>query len=385
MSKIDIRYPDDTRKAFEEGMAAGEILASWKKDAVKDAVAARLNDRLIDLSSPVTENGTIDAVDVHTPEGVGMLRHSISHVMAEAVQELFPNVKVTIGPSIEDGFYYDFDYESTFTPEDLKKIEERMAEIAAKDEPFTRREVSREEAVELFKKKGEPYKVELINDLPADVKTVSLYTQGDFTDLCRGPHIPATGKIKAFKLLNVAGAYWRGDEHNKMLQRIYGTGFATPKEMEEYFIFIEEAKRRDHRRLGKELDLFQINEEVGPGLIIWHPKGAMLRTIIEDWETQRAFQAGLRYRPGAADPQGSHVDPFGPHGPLQGIHVFHRGGRSGLRDQAHELPLPHDDLQIEDPQLSGPAASLLRTGDRAPPREDGRAPRSDPRAAVHPG
>jgi len=284
MSKIDIRYTDDTRKSFEEGMAAWEILASWKKDALKDAVAARLNDRLIDLSSPVTENGTIDAVNVHTPEGVGVLRHSISHVMAEAVQELFPNVKVTIGPSIEDGFYYDFDYESTFTPEDLKKIEERMAEIAAKDEPFARREVSREEAVELFKKRGEPYKVELINDLPADVKTVSLYTQGDFTDLCRGPHIPATGKIRAFKLLNVAGAYWRGDERNKMLQRIYGTGFATKEELSEHLNLLEEAKKRDHRRIGKELDLFQVNDEAGAGLIIYHPKGAMLRSIVEEWE-----------------------------------------------------------------------------------------------------
>jgi len=292
MSKIDIQYPDDSRKSFEAGMAAGEILAAWKKEAARDAVAAKFNDHMIDLASPVTENGSIQAVDINTPEGVGVLRHSISHVMAEAVQQLFPNVKVTIGPSIEDGFYYDFDYESTFTPEDLKKIEERMAEIAGKDEPFTRREVSREEAVELFKKKGEPYKVELINDLPADVKTVSLYSQGGFTDLCRGPHIPATGKIKAFKLLNVAGAYWRGDEHNKMLQRIYGTGFATPKQMEEYLTFIEEAKRRDHRKLGKELDLFQVNEEVGPGLIIWHPKGAMLRTIIEDWERKEHFKRG---------------------------------------------------------------------------------------------
>jgi threonyl-tRNA synthetase len=292
MSKIDIRYPDDTRQSFDAGLVAGQILASWKKDALKDAVAARFNDRLIDLSSPITESGTLDIVDIHSGEGVSVLRHSISHIMAEAVQELFPNVKVTIGPSIEDGFYYDFDYESTFTPEDLKKIEERMAEIASRDLAFTRREVSREEAVELFTKKGEPYKVELINDLPADVRTVSLYTQGDFTDLCRGPHIPATGKIKAFKLLNVAGAYWRGDEHNKMLQRIYGTGFATPVQMEEYFTFIEEAKKRDHRKLGKELDLFQVNEEVGPGLIIWHPKGAMLRTIIEDWERKEHLKRG---------------------------------------------------------------------------------------------
>ena len=207
MSKIDIHFPDNSRMTFDAGLTAGEILAAWKAEAARDAVAAKLNDRMIDLASPVTENGSIQAVDINTPEGVGVLRHSISHVMAEAVQQLFPNVKVTIGPSIEDGFYYDFDCESTFTPEDLKKIEKRMAEIAAKDEPFTRREVSREEAIELFEKKGEPYKVELIQDLPADVRTVSLYTQGDFTDLCRGPHIPATGKIKAFKLLNVAGAY----------------------------------------------------------------------------------------------------------------------------------------------------------------------------------
>ncbi len=292
MSKIDIHFPDNSRMTFDAGLTAGEILAAWKAEAARDAVAAKLNDRMIDLASPVTENGSIQAVDINTPEGVGVLRHSISHVMAEAVQQLFPNVKVTIGPSIEDGFYYDFDCESTFTPEDLKKIEKRMAEIAAKDEPFTRREVSREEAIELFEKKGEPYKVELIQDLPADVRTVSLYTQGDFTDLCRGPHIPATGKIKAFKLLNVAGAYWRGDEHNKMLQRIYGTGFATTEQMEEYLAFIEEAKRRDHRKLGRELDLFQINEEVGPGLIIWHPKGAMLRTIIEDWERKEHFKRG---------------------------------------------------------------------------------------------
>jgi len=292
MSKIDIHFPDNSRMTFDAGLTAGEILAAWKAEAARDAVAAKLNDRMIDLASPVTENGSIQAVDINTPEGVGVLRHSISHVMAEAVQQLFPNVKVTIGPSIEDGFYYDFDCESTFTPEDLKKIEKRMAEIAAKDEPFTRREVSREEAIELFEKKGEPYKVELIQDLPADVRTVSLYTQGDFTDLCRGPHIPATGKIKAFKLLNVAGAYWRGDEHNKMLQRIYGTGFASTEQMEEYLAFIEEAKRRDHRKLGRELDLFQINEEVGPGLIIWHPKGAMLRTIIEDWERKEHFKRG---------------------------------------------------------------------------------------------
>ena len=292
MANVEIQFPDGKKGGFPAGTPVRDLVASWKKDLLPGAVAARINGDVLDMSHPVDRSGALEVIDIRSPEGLGVLRHSISHIMAEAVQELFPGVKVTIGPSIEDGFYYDFDYESTFTPEDLKKIEERMAEIAGKDEPFTRREVSREEAVEIFRKKGEPYKVELINDLPAGVKSVSLYTQGGFTDLCRGPHIPSTGKVKAFKLLNVAGAYWRGDEKNKMLQRIYGTGFATPEELDDYLKMVEEARKRDHRRLGKELDLFQVNEEVGPGLIIWHPKGARLRTIIEDWERREHFKRG---------------------------------------------------------------------------------------------
>jgi threonyl-tRNA synthetase len=215
--------------------------------------------------------------------------------MAQAVQDSFQGVQVSIGPSIEDGFYYDFDYAETFTPEDLAKVEARMAEIVRSDKSFERREISREEAITLFQKKGENYKVELIQDLPPDVKTVSLYSQGDYVDLCRGPHIPSTGMIGAFKLLNVAGAYWRGDEHNKMLQRIYGTGFATQEELDEHLRVLEEARKRDHRRLGRELDLFQVNEEAGAGLAIFHPKGMLLRTIIEDWE---------RHGHGTPDPQG---------------------------------------------------------------------------------
>ncbi|HLE17036.1 MAG TPA: threonine--tRNA ligase [Syntrophales bacterium] len=225
-------------------------------------------------------------------EGLQIIRHSMAHVMAQAVQDIFKDVRIAIGPAIEDGFYYDFDYAKSFTPEDLEKIEARMKEIIAADYPFQRRELSRDEALALFREKGEVYKVELINDLPEEVTEVSIYSQGGYTDLCRGPHIPSTGMIRAFKLLNVAGAYWRGDERNKMLQRIYGTGFAAKEELDEYLNLLEEAKKRDHRRIGRELDLFQISEEAGAGLIIYHPKGAILRYIIEDWEKKEHQKRG---------------------------------------------------------------------------------------------
>ncbi|OPX41143.1 MAG: threonine--tRNA ligase [Desulfobacteraceae bacterium 4484_190.3] len=292
VNEIQITLPDGSVVKEPAGKTVKEILSSWKEDAVKSAVVARVNNTLVDLSFPVEEDASIEVVDITSQEGLATLRHSISHVMAEAVQDIFKEVKVSIGPSIEDGFYYDFEYEGTFTPEDLEKIEKRMAEIVAADSPFVRKEISREDAVALFRDKGESYKVELLNDLPADVTRVSLYSQGDFVDLCRGPHIPSTGMIKAFKLLSVAGAYWRGDEKNKMLQRIYGTGFATEEKLAEYLSLVEEAKKRDHRKLGRELDLFQVNDEAGPGLIIFHPKGALLRTIIEDWEKKEHLKRG---------------------------------------------------------------------------------------------
>jgi threonyl-tRNA synthetase len=212
--------------------------------------------------------------------------------MAHAVQAVFKGTKVSIGPSIENGFYYDFEYEKPFTTDDFTKIEKKMKEIISADYPFIREELERKKAIELFASRKEDYKVELINDLPSDVKVVSIYKDGDYMDLCRGPHIPSTGKIKAFKLLSVAGAYWRGDEKNKMLQRIYGTGFADEKSLNDYLTLLEEAKKRDHRRLGKELDLFQINEEAGAGLIIFHPKGMMLRYLIEDWEKKEHLKRG---------------------------------------------------------------------------------------------
>jgi len=292
MSEIKIHLPDGSSATHESGIAVRDILTNWKKASLKSAVAAKVNGVKVDLSFRVEKDADLEPIEIGSREGLDILRHSISHVMAQAVQESFQGVKVSIGPSIEDGFYYDFDYSETFTLEDLQKIEKKMWDIVAADLTFIRREVSREEAVELFRKKGESYKVELLNDLPEDVKEVSLYIDGEYVDLCRGPHIPSTKMIKAFKLMNVAGAYWRGDEKNKMLQRIYGTGFATEKELKEYLNFLEEAKRRDHRRLGKELDLFQINDEVGPGLVIFHPKGALLRTIIEDWERKEHLKRG---------------------------------------------------------------------------------------------
>ena len=292
IEKFEITLPANAKVPCQFGTTIREALAKWDQGELAFAVAARMNRDLVDLSYPLREAVNLEIIKSSSREGLQILRHSIAHVMAQAVQDIFKGVQIAIGPAIEDGFYYDFDYAESFTPEDLEKIEARMNEIIAADHPFQRRELSRAEACSLFQTRGELYKVELINDLPADVATVSIYSQGDYLDLCRGPHIPATGMIKAFKLLNIAGAYWRGDERNRMLQRIYGTGFADQEALQEYLNLLEEAKKRDHRRLGKELDLFQVNEEAGAGLIIYHPKGALLRTIIEDWEKKEHRKRG---------------------------------------------------------------------------------------------
>lgn len=230
--------------------------------------------------------------DKTTGEELAILRHSTAHIMAEAVKNLFPSVKIAIGPAIEHGFYYDFDYEGTFTPADLEHIEERMQAIIAENRPFEREELTREAAIGLFTRLYEPYKVEILRDISE--KVVSIYRQGGFIDLCRGPHIASTGLVKAFKLTGVAGAYWRGDERNKMLQRIYGTAFFDRKVLEDYLEKLEEAKRRDHRRLGKDLDLFSISDEAGAGLVIYHPRGAMLRFIIEDFEKREHLKRGYQ-------------------------------------------------------------------------------------------
>jgi threonyl-tRNA synthetase len=275
---------------------AGATLQEVARAAVGDPsayVAGRLNGKLVDLGSPVGEDGAaVFFVSDETPEGLEILRHSTSHLMAQAVQQLFPGVQVTIGPAIEDGFYYDFDYDGTFSPQDLQRIEERMRELVAKDLPVRRLVMGRQAAMDFFRQRNEPYKVELLGEL--EDSAVSLYEQGEFVDLCRGPHVPSTGRIRAFKLTKVAGAYWRGDERNRMLQRIYGTAFPSQERLEEYLRWLEEAERRDHRRLGRQLDLFSFNEEAGAGLVIYHHKGAMLRWILEDLEKREHLRRGYQ-------------------------------------------------------------------------------------------
>jgi len=257
-------------------------------------LVARFEGELVDLTHELFRDGELAPVDQSDPAALELLRHSVAHILAEAVKEIFPEVKVTIGPAIENGFYYDFDKPEPFTPDDLVRIEEKMREIVKAAQPFERRELTPLQAVEFFKSLNEDYKVELIEDLAreSEIRRVSLYSIGGFVDLCRGPHLPDTGWGGAFKLLSVAGAYWRGDEHRPMLQRVYGTAFFSKKDLEHHLHLLEEAKRRDHRRLGKELDLFSVSDEVGGGLIIWHPKGALLRVTLEEFERQEHLRRG---------------------------------------------------------------------------------------------
>ncbi|HMK51164.1 MAG TPA: threonine--tRNA ligase [Thermodesulfobacteriota bacterium] len=285
--QVIVTMPDGAKKTIPKGTKLQELANQWDKEAV----AAQVDGALLDLSRSVEEEAVISFIPIHSKKGLEILRHSASHVMAQAVKELFPNLKLTFGPSTENGFYYDFDYDRTFTTQDLEMIEKRMSEIVAEDEPFTRREVSKEEAVKTFQAMGETYKVEHLEDLPDHV---TLYRQGSFLDLCEGPHIPSTGRIKAFKLLNVSGTYWRGDARNKVLQRIYGTAFPAQQALGEFLHMLEEARKRDHRKLGRELDLFSLSEEAGPGLVIYHPKGAMLRTILEDFEKKEHLKRGYQ-------------------------------------------------------------------------------------------
>lgn len=282
MASVNIQFPDGSVRPFKQGVTPMEIAKSISDGLARNCVVAEVNHRLTDLSRPIREDAMIRLITWKDPEAHDVLLHSTAHVMAQAVQRLFPDVKVTIGPAIENRFYYDFDAPVPFTEEDLPKIEAEMQKIIDEDQPVVRREISRNDAFKFFEALDEPYKVEIIREIPED-ETLSLYSEGDFTDLCRGPHLVSTGKIPAFKLLSVAGAYWRGDERNKMLSRIYGTAFPSKKELQKYLNFLEEAKKRDHRRLGKELDLFEISDAIGQGLSLWYPKGAALKKKIEDY------------------------------------------------------------------------------------------------------
>jgi threonyl-tRNA synthetase len=290
MAIINITLPDGSVRELPAGASVFDLAASIGAGLAKAALAGKVNGELVDLSAPLSEGAKVEIITEKSPEALDIIRHSASHLMAQAVKELFPQAKVTIGPAIENGFYYDFDVERSFTPEDLERIEAKMSEFAAADLKVGRQVLTSAEAIRMFEAMGEPYKTELINDIGAE--TVSVYSQGGFADLCRGPHVPSTSRIKAFKLLSIAGAYWRGDEKNRMLQRIYGTAFVDRKELDAYLHRLEEAKRRDHRKLGRELDLFSFSDEVGAGLAIWHPKGAMLRTILEDFERKEHLKRG---------------------------------------------------------------------------------------------
>jgi threonyl-tRNA synthetase len=291
MTSVSIHLKTGEDQEIQAGsMPAYDALAKLGVKGLDRVVAVKINGESVDLTTAINSQAELEPVYINSAEGLETLRHSTSHVMAMAVRELFPGVKVTIGPAVEDGFYYDFDYERPFKEEDLPKIQEKMVEIIKKNIPFACTEMTGQEAIDFFEGLGEDYKVELINDLGAE--KVSLYTQGSFTDLCRGPHIPSTGMIKAFALTKVAGAYWRGDEKRPMLSRIYGIAFENKKELRQHIKKVEEAKKRNHAKLGPQLGLFNTYDEIGSGMIVWHPKGAMLRHILETFEIREHLKRG---------------------------------------------------------------------------------------------
>jgi len=276
-----IRLPDGSSKSFPQPVTVAEVAQSIGAGLAKAALAGKVNGKLVDTSTLIEADAEVTVVTGKSPEGLEILRHSTSHLMAQAVQELFPGAQVTIGPVIENGFYYDFAYKRAFTPEDLVAIEKKMAEIVKQDLPVRRKEMPRDEAVKFFASIGEKYKAEIIAAIPAG-EPISLYGQGNWIDLCRGPHVPSTGKLKVFKLMRVAGAYWRGDSKNEMLQRIYGTAWATKEDQDAYLKMLEEAEKRDHRRLATQLDLFHMEEDA-PGMVFWHPKGWALWQQVEQY------------------------------------------------------------------------------------------------------
>ncbi len=278
---LSIPLPDGSVRQYEAPLTVGDIAASIGAGLAKAALAGKVDDKLVDLTHLVEKDAKVAIVTAKDPEALALIRHSTSHLMAQAVKQLYPTAEVTIGPAIENGFYYDFKFERAFTPEDLEKIEARMKELVKQNIAIERYTLPRDEAIDYFKSIGEHYKAEIIGEIPAG-EVISLYRQGDFTDLCRGPHVPSTGKLKVFKLMKVAGAYWRGDSKNEMLQRIYGTAWCTKEDQEAYLTMLAEAEKRDHRRLGKELDLFHLQEEA-PGLIFWHAKGWTLWQVVEQF------------------------------------------------------------------------------------------------------
>jgi threonyl-tRNA synthetase len=340
--KITVILPDDSKKQYPAGTVISQILKDFDPKLSKNALAAYLNGQMVDLSHKVEENSEVKAVTFDSDEGKEVFWHSTSHVMAQAVRELFPGVKLAIGPSIEEGFYYDFDPQKPFEPEDLNKIEERMKEIVKGNHRFERKELSKSEAEAFFKEKGESYKLEILSELEDD--KVVFYQHHSFVDLCRGPHLPSTGLIKSFKLLSVAGAYWRGSEKNPMLQRIYGISFPKKEDLESYLKKLEEAKKRDHRLLGKELELFSISEEIGPGLVLWHPKGAQIRRVIEEYWIDQHQKNGYQLI-------------YTPH--IARLHLWEKSGHTGFYQENMFSTMKVEDVEYQLKPMNCPFHILI--------------------------
>jgi len=292
--KIKISFPDGSVKEFDKGVTPLKVAESISRKLAEEALVAEINGEVKELYTPINDDSTLRLYTFDDEVGKETYWHSTSHLMAHAVQSIYPEAKFGVGPAIDAGFYYDIDISNNLTEEDLGKIESKMLEIAQQNNPYERSELSKDDALNLFAEKGDPYKTEIITEYIKPEEKISIYKEGSFTDLCTGPHLPATGKIKFVKLLNISGSYWRGDEKNKQLQRIYGISFPKKKMLEDYLTFLEEAKKRDHRKLGRELDLFSTHEEAGPGLVYWHPKGARIRLEIEDFWRRAHLENGYQ-------------------------------------------------------------------------------------------
>ncbi len=299
MEKIVVKFPDGNSKEFDKNITAFEVAKSISPKLAEETLAVKINGCVKDIYTPLGDNTEVKFLTFDDEDGREVYWHSTSHLMAHAVQSIYPEAKFGVGPAVETGFYYDIDINTKLTEEHLTAIENKMIELSKKDSHFKRVELSKKEAIDFFREKGDNYKLEILGDLDENTETISLYHEGEFTDLCTGPHLPAVGKIKYLKLLSVSGSYWRGDEKNKQLQRIYGVSFPKKKMLEDYLIFLEEAKKRDHRKLGKQLELFSIQEETGAGLIYWHPKGARVRNTIETFWREQHLANGyeLLYTP----------------------------------------------------------------------------------------
>lgn len=330
MSQVNITFPDGSVKDFAAGTTGYEIARAISPRLAKDAVVVRVDGQLRDLSYPIPKDAQVEILTFNDADGKQVFWHSSSHIMAQAVEELFPGTKLAIGPPIAEGWYYDFDVEKPFTPEDLERIEKKMAEIIAEDAPFTCEVKPRQEAIEFYKKRDAEYKVELLETMTDD--TVSFYYDSRFFDLCRGPHIPRTGIVKAFKLIATSGAYWRGDENNKMLQRIYGVSYPKKTMLDDYLTRLEEAKKRDHRLLGKQLELFTISEDVGAGLVLWLPRGARIRNEIENFWREEHLKYGYELV-------------YSPH--IANLDLWHRSGHTDFYSEDMYRPIDVDDRQFQ--------------------------------------